>query len=78
VKSLHAKASKEKTVKRQTFMLVVTTVALLCTGASFPTGNVSAQVIDFQTAGEFRIEALGDENHSVKYGYMLFRLRKTR
>jgi hypothetical protein len=30
----------------------------------------------FQTAGEFRLEALGDENHSVKYGYVLFRLRK--
>jgi hypothetical protein len=30
----------------------------------------------FQTAGEFRFEALGDENHSVKYGYVLFRLRK--
>jgi hypothetical protein len=30
----------------------------------------------FQTAGEFRIEALGDENHSVKYGYVLLRLKK--
>jgi hypothetical protein len=30
----------------------------------------------FQTAGELSIEALGDQNHSVKYGYMLFRLRK--
>ena len=30
----------------------------------------------FQTAGEFRLEALGDENHSVKYGYVLLRLRK--
>ena len=29
----------------------------------------------FQTAGQFRIEALGDENHSFKYGYMLFRLK---
>ena len=30
----------------------------------------------FQTAGEFRIEALGDENHSVKYGYVLLRLKR--
>ena len=30
----------------------------------------------FQTAGEFKLEALGDENHSVKYGYVLLRLRK--
>ena len=30
----------------------------------------------FQTAGEFRLEALGNENHSVKYGYVVFRLRK--
>jgi hypothetical protein len=29
----------------------------------------------FQTAGQFRIEALGDESHSFKYGYMLFRLK---
>ena len=131
-------------MKLQTFMPVLTTVTLLCTGASFPAGNVSAQVIDFnqistfesmgtgtqhgasppkiivddgerhmvfitiletnteakvywkpldgdlprtttisgpgvqafQTAGEFRFEALGDANHSVKYGYVLFRLRK--
>ena len=30
----------------------------------------------FQTVGQFRIEALGDENHSVKYGYVLLRLKK--
>jgi hypothetical protein len=30
----------------------------------------------FKTAGEFRLEALGDENHSVKYGYVLLRLKK--
>ena len=30
----------------------------------------------FQTAGEFRLEALGDENNSVKYGYVLLRLKK--
>lgn|SRR5262249_36699304 len=30
----------------------------------------------FQTAGEFRLEALGDDTRSVKYGYMLFRLKK--
>ena len=29
----------------------------------------------FQTAGEFKLQALGDANHSVKYGYVLFRLR---
>jgi hypothetical protein len=29
----------------------------------------------FQTAGLFRIEALGDEDHSFKYGYALFRLK---
>jgi hypothetical protein len=30
----------------------------------------------FQTAGQFRIEGLGDENHSFKYGYVLLRLKK--
>jgi hypothetical protein len=30
----------------------------------------------FQTAGEFRLEALGDENRSIKYGYVLLRLKK--
>jgi hypothetical protein len=30
----------------------------------------------FQTAGQFKIEALGEENHNFKYGYMLFRLKK--
>jgi hypothetical protein len=29
----------------------------------------------FQTTGQFRIEALGDEDHSFKYGYALFRLK---
>ena len=29
----------------------------------------------FQTTGQFRIEALGDENHNFKYGYALFRLK---
>ncbi len=29
----------------------------------------------FQTAGEFRIEATGDEHHSFRYGYVLFRLK---
>ena len=29
----------------------------------------------FQTVGQFRIEALGDENQSFTYGYMLFRLK---
>jgi hypothetical protein len=30
----------------------------------------------FQTAGEFRLEASGDATHTVKYGYVLLRLRK--
>jgi hypothetical protein len=30
----------------------------------------------FQTAGEFRLEAVGDDTRSVKYGYMLFRMKK--
>ena len=30
----------------------------------------------FQTAGEFRLEAQGDATHTVKYGYVLLRLRK--
>ena len=30
----------------------------------------------FQTAGEFRLEAIGEPNHRVEYGYMLLGLRK--
>jgi hypothetical protein len=30
----------------------------------------------FQTAGELKLEALGDEQHNVKYGYVLLRLKK--
>jgi hypothetical protein len=30
----------------------------------------------FQTAGELRLEAIGDGNHSVKYGYVVLGLRK--
>jgi hypothetical protein len=30
----------------------------------------------FQTAGELKLETLGSENQSVKYGYLLLRLRK--
>ena len=33
-------------------------------------------VQEFQTAGEFRLEALGDANHSVNYGYVLLRHKK--
>ncbi|MBX6329663.1 MAG: hypothetical protein IRY89_13930 [Pseudolabrys sp.] len=29
----------------------------------------------FQTMGEFRIEAAGDDRHSFRYGYLLFRLK---
>jgi hypothetical protein len=30
----------------------------------------------FQTAGEFKLEAVGDPYHQVKYGYVLLRLKK--
>jgi heme-degrading monooxygenase HmoA len=30
----------------------------------------------FQTAGEFRLEAIGEPKHRVEYGYMLLGLRK--
>jgi hypothetical protein len=30
----------------------------------------------FQTAGEFRLEAIGEPNHRVEYGYMLLGLKK--
>ena len=30
----------------------------------------------FQTGGEFTLEAVGDESRSIKYGYVLFRLKK--
>jgi hypothetical protein len=32
----------------------------------------------FQTAGTFKVEALGNENQSFKYGYVLFRLKRDR
>jgi hypothetical protein len=32
----------------------------------------------FQTTGEFRIEALGDDKHSFKYGYVLFKLKSNK
>jgi len=32
----------------------------------------------FQTAGTFKIEALGNESKSFKYGYVLFRLKNNR
>ena len=32
----------------------------------------------FQTAGQFKVEALGNENQSFKYGYVLFRLKGNR
>ncbi len=32
----------------------------------------------FQTTGQFRIEALGDQNHSFKYGYVLVRLKNNK
>jgi hypothetical protein len=128
----------------QTFLRIVTTLALLCTAVIFVSEDVRAQVIDFsqidafesmgtgtlhgasqpktiiddseqhtvfitiwesdtdtkvywkspdgnlprttiihgtgahafQTAGEFRLEALGDADHSVNYGYVLLRHKK--
>jgi hypothetical protein len=30
----------------------------------------------FQTAGTFKVEALGNDTQSFKYGYVLFRLKK--
>jgi hypothetical protein len=46
-------------------------------GSSFEKTTVMAGpgVQVFQTAGEFKLEAAGDSNNSVKYGYMIFRLR---
>ena len=32
----------------------------------------------FHTAGQFKVEALGDEKHSFKYGYVLFRLKNNK
>jgi len=32
----------------------------------------------FQTAGLFRIEALGNDSRSIKYGYVLLRLKETK
>jgi hypothetical protein len=32
----------------------------------------------FQTNGQFRIEALGDESRSFRYGYVLFRLKNNK
>jgi hypothetical protein len=29
----------------------------------------------FQTAGDLRLEVLGDKNHKIKYAYVVFRLR---
>jgi|GEM_PF-511245 len=37
-----------------------------------------ATVQAFQIAGQFKIEALGDDTRSVKYGYVLLRLKNTR
>ncbi len=48
-----------------------------------PDGNVPRTTIvpgkgvqTFETAGEFKIEALGDPNYRVDYGYVLLGLRK--
>ncbi len=32
----------------------------------------------FQTAGKFKIEAVGNEDHSFKYGYVMFRLKNNK
>jgi len=48
-----------------------------------PDGNVPRTTIvpgkgvqTFETAGKFRLEAVGDPNHCVEYGYVLLGLRK--
>jgi hypothetical protein len=47
-----------------------------------PDGNARTTIMPgrgiqtFQTAGEFRLEAIGEPNHRVEYGYMLLGLRK--
>lgn len=48
-----------------------------------PDGNASRTTIvpgkgvqTFQTAGEFKLEAIGEPNHEVQYGYVLLHLRK--
>ncbi len=48
-----------------------------------PDGNMSRTTIvpgkgvqTFQTAGEFRLEAIGEPNHTVQYAYVLLHLRK--
>jgi hypothetical protein len=48
-----------------------------------PDGNVSRTTIvpgkgvqTFQTAGQFRLQAIGEPNHEVQYGYVLLHLRK--
>jgi hypothetical protein len=47
-----------------------------------PDGNARTTIMPgrgiqtFQTAGEFRLEAIGEPNHHVEYGYMLLGLRK--
>ncbi len=48
-----------------------------------PDGKVSRTTIvpgkgvqTFQTAGEFRLEAIGEPNHMVQYGYVLLHLKK--
>jgi hypothetical protein len=48
-----------------------------------PDGDVSRTTIvpgkgvqTFQTAGEFRLQAIGEPNHEVQYGYVLLHLRK--
>ena len=47
-----------------------------------PDGNARTTIIpgkgiqSFQTAGEFKLEAIGEPNRSVEYGYMLLGQRK--
>lgn len=48
-----------------------------------PDGDVSRTTVvpgkgvqTFQTDGEFKLQAIGDPHHEVKYGYVLLRLRK--
>ena len=47
-----------------------------------PDGNTRTTIIpgkgiqSFQTAGEFKLEAVGEPNREVQYGYVLLGLRK--
>lgn len=46
-------------------------------GKEARTTTIHGQAVQaFQTDGELKLEALGEENQTVKYGYVLLRLKK--